>query len=54
MMLRLIPTDFERSHPVLLILWPIASNMIWAALFYFVFEMETVQIKVESESIQIY
>ena len=35
--LRLIPVQFEREHTVIIIMWPIASNMIWVALFYFVF-----------------
>ena len=45
-LLRLIPNELEKSHPALLVLWPFASNMIWAILFYFVFEMETVRLKV--------
>ena len=32
------------------LLWPIASNLIFAVLFYFVFQMELVMIKVRSET----
>jgi hypothetical protein len=37
MVIRLVPNNFERSSPVLLVLWPLASNLIWAALYYFIF-----------------
>jgi hypothetical protein len=37
MLIRLAPNNFEKSNPMLLVLWPLASNLIWAALFYFIF-----------------
>jgi hypothetical protein len=37
MLIRLAPNNFEKSSPMLLVLWPLASNLIWAALFYFIF-----------------
>jgi hypothetical protein len=37
MLVRLAPNNFEKSNPLLLVLWPLASNLIWAALFYFIF-----------------
>ena len=37
MIVRLVPNNFEKSNPILLALWPLASNLIWAALYYFIF-----------------
>jgi hypothetical protein len=37
MLLRLVPIYYPA---LLIILWPIASNMIWATLFYFVYSKE--------------
>ena len=33
----------KNDNPVILVLWPISSNMIFAILFFFVFEMQFVQ-----------
>ena len=35
--LKLIPVQIERDNTLIIIIGPIASNLIWAALFYFVF-----------------
>ena len=37
MILRVIPNEVARQYPVLIVIWPIASILIWAILFYFVF-----------------
>lgn len=54
MALRFIPNNLSASDPILIVLFPLSSNMIWTALFYFVFEMELVRLKVESESHIVY
>lgn len=38
------------DHPIVAVIWPISSNLIWLVLFYFVFEMSMVQAKVTSSS----
>jgi hypothetical protein len=40
MTLRVIQNLFEKkNNPIVLVLWPISSNLIFAILFYFVYEM---------------
>ena len=49
MIIRVIQNFFRQNdNPVVLVLWPVSSNMIFAVLFYFVFEMEFVHAKIVS------
>jgi len=44
MTLRVVQNFLQKNdNPVVLVLWPISSNMIFAILFFFVFEMQFVQ-----------
>ena len=44
MTLRVVQNFIQKNdNPVVLVLWPISSNMIFAILFFFVFEMQFVQ-----------
>jgi hypothetical protein len=44
MTLRVVQNFLQKiDNPVVLVLWPISSNMIFAILFFFVFEMQFVQ-----------
>ena len=47
--IRIVPS-FE-NFIVFIILWPTASNLIWAILFYFIFEMRAMYIKLTSDSV---
>jgi hypothetical protein len=49
MIIRVIQNFFQQNdNRVVLVLWPVSSNMIFTVLFYFVFEMEFVQAKIVS------
>ena len=49
MIIRVIQNFFQQNNnSVVLVLWPVSSNMIFTVLFYFVFEMEFVQAKIVS------
>ena len=50
MVVRTVPV--LESVDVFIILWPIASNIIWLLLYYFIFEMRSVYIKLTSQSHQ--
>ena len=44
MTLRVVQNFLQKNdNPVVLVLWPISSNLIFAILFFFVFEMQFVQ-----------
>ena len=43
-----VTQNILKSNPIVLVMWPISSNMIFAVLFYFVFEMSLVQSKILS------
>ena len=43
-----VTQNILKSNSIVLVMWPISSNMIFAVLFYFVFEMSLVQSKILS------
>ena len=51
MLLRILPGQIE-SAILVTILWPIASNIIWVILYYFIFEMKSVHNKLVSPTFQ--
>ena len=48
MVVRTLPV--LESVDVFIILWPVASNIIWLLLYYFIFEMRSVYIKLTSQN----
>jgi hypothetical protein len=52
MLIRIVPS--LEDIIVFTIIWPIAGNIIWAILFYFVFEMKQVQAKLVSDTFEEY
>ena len=46
-----LPDDFGRANAVFYLMSLLASIVIWQVLYFFVFEMKTVKVKLQSQTL---